>query len=384
MTAPMKRPGLRNDDRAARPLALRSGALGLAFALVIAACGSPQPPPPPPAGHLPPPPPVITSTATASASGVPSATASAGPTAPPEPSPISGELPLDLDAKLVTHAVCNDRDCLVPGLYPSGAAADGGAPAAIWSHDLPDKASSLTFPRHSGVDLYGVVLAGKVRVKPLEMSSKGDDLGRWGVFRAPGAGVAVAAVDGPARLVLAVVGDGGPIAETVALLKDRKSFKKVAWSNRPAPIETANLATAQDLAWAKGTSHARIGFEKGRASLGVLFASKDAAVPQHQHDTSWEILAPLTADGTAKKATSSGSMELMEIPITDGMVVAMPKATQHAWVPGGKKALLAIQMYVPPGPEQRFKKLSADAAAPPAKADAAAPPPKAEAGPLAR
>ena len=375
MTAPMKRPGPRKDDRAARPLALRSGALGLAFALAVAACGSPQPPPPPPAGHLPPPPPVVTSTATASASGVPSATASAGPTAPPEPSPISGELPLDLDAKLVTHAVCNDRDCLVPGLYPSGAAADGGAPAAIWSHDLPDKASSLTFPRHSGVDLYGVVLSGKVRVKPLEMSSKGDDLGRWGVFRAPGAGVAVAAVDGPARLVLAVVGDGGPIAETVALLKDRKSFKKVAWSNRPAPIETANLATAQDLSWAKGTSHARIGFEKGRASLGILFASKDAAVPQHQHDTSWEILAPLTADGTAKKATSSGSMELMEIPITDGMVVAMPKATQHAWVPGGKKALLAIQMYVPPGPEQRFKKLSADAAAPPAKA---------EAGPLAR
>lgn len=349
----------------------RFAPLALALSLAPAACGSAQPPPPPPARLVPPPPPV-TAHAAADPSGVPSAAPTA---APAEPTPISGDLPMDLDAKLVTHAVCKDRDCLVAGLYPSGAAADGGAPAAIWSHDLPDKASSLTFPRHSGVDLYGAVLSGKVRVKPLEMSSKGNDLGRWGAFRAPGAGVAVAAVDGPARLVLAVVGDGAPIAQTAAMLKDPKGYKKVAWSTRPAEIETVNLATAQDLAWAKGTSHARIGFEKGRASFGILFASKDAAVPQHQHDTSWEILAPLTADGTARRAGSTGSADLTEIPITDGMVVAMPKATQHAWVPGGKKALLAIQLYVPPGPEQRFKKLAADSAAPPANAGSPAPPP---------
>lgn len=342
----------------------------LALALVVGSgCGSSQPPVPMETALVPRP--TATSSATAAPTATPSAMGStadsattAAPSTPPAPQPISGELPANLDEKLVTHAVCNDKDCLVAGLYPSGAAADGGAPAAIWSHDLPEKGSNLTFPRHSGVDLYGVVLSGKVKVSPLEMASKSDELSRWGAFRAPGAGVSVTAVDGAARLVLAIAGDGEPIAQTVALLKDRKSFKKVAWSNRPAPLEFIGLSASPDLAWANGTSHARIGFEKGRASFGILYASKDAPVPQHQHDTSWEILAPLTADGTARRASSAGGGDMMEIPITDGMVVAMPKATQHAWVPGGKKPLFAIQMYVPPGPEQRFKKLAADSAAP--------------------
>jgi hypothetical protein len=288
----------------------------------------------------------------------------AAPVTPPPPEPISGVLPADLDAKLVTHAVCNDKQCLVPGLYPAGAAADGGAPAAIWSHDLPDKGTTLTFPRHSGVDLYGVVLAGKVRVKPLEGAAKSSDLARWGAFRAPGAGVSVAALDGAARVLFAVAGEGAPIAETIALLKDRKTFKQVAWQTRPAPIETVDLNAASDLAWGKGAMHARIGFEgRARASFGLLFASKDAPVAAHAHDTSWEILAPLLADGTAKRGSSAGSTDMTEIAVTDGTVVAMPKGALHEWLPGGKKPLLAVQMYVPPGPEQRFKKLAADAAA---------------------
>lgn len=298
--------------------------------------------------------------ASASASAEASA-ASAAPVAP-APEPISGELPADLDAKLVTHAVCKDRECLVAGLYPAGAAADGGAPAAIWSHDLPDKGSTLTFPRHSGVDLYGVVLAGKVRVKPLEPGAKTSDLAQWGAFRAPGAGVAVVSPDGAARLILAVAGEGAPIAETAAQLKDRKAQKQVAWQTRPSAVETTDLRAATDLAWAKGAMHARIGFEgRSRASFGILFASKDAAVAPHTHDTSWEILAPLTADGTLKRASSAGAAELSEIAVSDGTVIAMPKATLHQWLPGGKKPLFALQMYVPPGPEQRFKKLAAEA-----------------------
>jgi hypothetical protein len=294
-----------------------------------------------------------------------SATAEAAPSSAPAasaPEPISGDLPADLDAKLVIHAVCKDRECLVPGLYPAGAAADGGAPAAIWSHDLPDKGTTITFPRHSGVDLYGVVLAGKVRIKPLEPGARAVDLARWGALRAPGAGVSVVAPEGAARMVLAVAGDGAPIAETAAQLKDRKTLKLVAWQTRPSAVETSDLSAATDLAWARGAMHARIGFEGGgRASFGILFASKDAAVAPHTHDASWEILAPLTADGTLKRASSAGASELTEVAVTDGTVIAMPKATLHQWLPGGKKPLFAVQMYVPPGPEQRFKKLAADA-----------------------
>lgn len=282
--------------------------------------------------------------------------------AAPAPEPISGALPADIDAKLVTHATCNDRDCLVAGLYPAGAAADGGAPAAIWSHDLPDKGTSLTFPRHSGVDLYGLVLSGKVRLKSLEPGTKSNDLAPWGAFRAPGAGVVVVASDGPARVVLAVAGESAPIAETAALLKERKTLKQVAWRSRPQAIEVLDLNATADLAWGKGAVHARLGFEGGRASFGLLFASKDAPVAPHVHDASWEILAPLWADGTARRASAPGSADMSEIPVTDGTVVAIPKGTLHAWVPAGKKPLLAVQMYLPPGPEQRFKKLAADAA----------------------
>ncbi len=277
------------------------------------------------------------------------------------PEPISGELPADLDAKLVTHAVCKDRECLVPGLYPSGAAADGGAPVAIWSHDLPERGTSVTFPRHAGVDLFGVVLSGKVRLKPLEPAAKTSDVGKWGAFRAPGAGVTVLAEGGAARVVLAIAGDGAPIAETAAKLKDRKTAKQLNWRSRPSPVAIVDLAASPDLAWGKGAMHARLGFEGGRASLGLLLASKDAPVPPHAHDAEWEILAALTADGTAKRASAPGATDMSEIPVTDGTVVAMPKGVVHAWVPGGKKPLFAVQMYLPPGPEQRFRKLAADA-----------------------
>ncbi|MBK8251912.1 MAG: hypothetical protein IPK82_04505 [Polyangiaceae bacterium] len=284
------------------------------------------------------------------------------------PEPISGALPKDIDAKLVTHAVCKDRECLVAGLFPSGAAADGGAPVAIWSHDLPEKNTSLTFPRHSGVDLFGLVLSGKVKVRPLEAAAKSNELGQWGIVRAPGAGISIEAVDGAARLVIAIVGDSAPIAETAALLKDRKNLKKVAWSSRPSSIEVKDLNSVNDLTWGGGAMHARLGFEVGRASFGILYTSKDAPVAAHVHEASWEILAPLWGDGTARKAAAAGATELMETAITDGMVVAIPKGTLHAWVPAKKKPLLAVQLYLPPGPEQRFKKNAADAAAAPAPA----------------
>ena len=131
-------------------------------------------------------------------------------------------------------------------------------------------------------------------------------------------------------------------------------------------FESVNLAEAKDLAWGGGALHARIGFEGSgqRASLGVLMVSKDAPVAQHRHDTSWEILVALRAEGTLKRADSAESTELAPVDVSDGMVVAIPKNTLHGWQPSGTKALVALQLYLPPGPEQRFKKLAEPATAP--------------------
>lgn len=274
----------------------------------------------------------------------------------PVASPVSGALPRDLSAPLSPHASCDKPSCDVGGLFPKGAA-DGAAPAAVWTQDIGKIDGVVTMPRHAGVDLYGVVLRGAVRLEATP-GKRGDALGVWKAFRVPGAGVAVVAVEAQSRVLLAVVTGGEPVADAAARLA--RDGASVSWKQRPAAVEVADLAAAADLAWAGGAMHARTAFagDGQRASLGVLIASADATVAQHQHDGSWEVLAALRASGMAKRAAGPGATDLAAIPVEDGAVVAMPKATQHAWMPGGKKPLVAVQLYVPPGPEQRFKQLA--------------------------
>lgn len=278
---------------------------------------------------------------------------------PAGPSPMAADLPQDVEGKLSAHEVCAQKECAIAGLYPPLVSIDGKAPAALWSHDLGAENTSLVFPKHRGVDLYGVVLKGKAAIMGAERGAARKDAVPWTAFRAPGAGVSVVAAAPNTRIVFALVGDGEPIAETVVKLRG-KDGKKLAWNERPSPVALSDLKASSDLAWGGGAMHARIGFEgEGqRASLGLLMASKDAPVPEHRHDTSWEFLAVLSVDGTLKRADSAASTETKAIPLTDGQVVMIPKAHLHAFQPGNTKNLVAIQLYLPPGPEQRFKKLA--------------------------
>ena len=101
--------------------------------------------------------------------------------------------------------------------------------------------------------------------------------------------------------------------------------------------------------------HARLGIESGRASLGILLAGRDASVPRHRHETSWEVLMALRAGGDVQMAAVPHEKELSPKRVVAGTIVAVPPATYHAWTPGGVEPLWAVQIYVPPGPEQRFK-----------------------------
>jgi len=272
---------------------------------------------------------------------------------------MSGEIPGDIDARLSAAAACKDKECTVAGMVPPGAATEAKAPVAVWSHEITTSGGTLRFPKQAEIDLYGVVVKGAVGVQGAEGGAE-VAVKRWAAFHAPGGGVSVVAKEAPARVVLVAVASGGaPIASASAKLRD-KDTSKIAWTARPGPIETVDLSASKDLAWAGGAMHARLGFEgdKQRASVGLLFASKDASVAQHQHDGSWEVLAVLRGGGTLRHAKAAGATDMSSLSVTDGTVALVPQGTQHAWQPGGAKPLVAVQIYAPPGPEQRFKTLA--------------------------
>jgi mannose-6-phosphate isomerase-like protein (cupin superfamily) len=122
------------------------------------------------------------------------------------------------------------------------------------------------------------------------------------------------------------------------------------------PLSTAVKATvAPDLSFMHGAMHARLDLDDRNVApsfyLGRL--SGTAAVPEHAHAGTWELLCAVEAAGTF---TLSGAPQHLG-PRT---CVTIPPDTKHSWQPDAGSTLSAVQMYWPPGPEQRFKKLAAD------------------------
>jgi mannose-6-phosphate isomerase-like protein (cupin superfamily) len=130
------------------------------------------------------------------------------------------------------------------------------------------------------------------------------------------------------------------------------------------PTRVVGFNTVEDLSWAAGAFHARIAFgapEVSRASLEVLLGSEDAPVAEHTHPGSWELLAALTAAGTLvlpSSTTVDGGAPGEERAVSDGDVVQVPPAVRHRWAPVGSRPLVAVQVYAPAGPEQRFRALA--------------------------
>jgi quercetin dioxygenase-like cupin family protein len=143
---------------------------------------------------------------------------------------------------------------------------------------------------------------------------------------------------------------GEPLLEALAVPQ--------AWQHRPAPLRVFDFRKRADIAWAGGTFHARLGVEQGRASFGLLWAAAESVVPPHRHPTSWEVIALLSADGEFSQASDERSEKLAATAVTSGAQIAVPPGHKHAFASAGKQPLFAVQMYIPPGPEQRFKKLA--------------------------
>jgi mannose-6-phosphate isomerase-like protein (cupin superfamily) len=123
----------------------------------------------------------------------------------------------------------------------------------------------------------------------------------------------------------------------------------------PPPIErvVVRASAAPKLDFAKGAMsvHLDVGAKVSpELYLGRLEGT--AAVPEHDHPTSWEILAAVEASGTFV-------LDGIEKRLGPKQIVVVPPGTKHAWRPDAGSKLVAIQMYSPPGPEQRFVALAA-------------------------
>ncbi len=283
---------------------------------------------------------------------------------------ISGELPATPPTSLERAASCADKVCTLKDWLPDASfaksvAKGAAAPGALWLESIKS-GSTLMLPRNQHIDVSAVVLAGK-------LLATGDDgtpphaLGTWGAVRAPGAGISLRAQGADAKIVIAIATDQASLDETLAATKAKPW--EARWRKRPRPIETADFDKLADLSWGGGAFHARIawggeGDKAQHSSLELLLTSADAPIGEHAHDASWEILGVLGGAGTMK-------VDGTDYPVKDGAVFQLPKGAKHAFVPAGDKPLLAVQLYTPSGPEQRFVKLAGASGAKPA--DAAAP-----------
>jgi mannose-6-phosphate isomerase-like protein (cupin superfamily) len=283
-----------------------------------------------------------------------SARATGSDASPAAPGPIDGGLPSPEGFALSAKASCPAQICRREGatLEALLGAAENRSPVGIWEEDL-GAGAAVTFGRRADMDVLGLALAGNVALVADESKGGGAELAPWHAFVAPGSGITLRAKGGPARLILMIVATGETPAARAA------GIKASAWTARPAPIASTDLAAASDLTWGKGAYHARIGFAaetSAHASLGILKMSADGAVAPHVHEKEWELMAILRGEGDFIQGVGDGEQT---VHASDGTLFSVAPGTRHQWKPAGSRPFLGIQVYTPPGPEQRFKKLAA-------------------------
>src|SRR5262249_9524979 len=140
------------------------------------------------------------------------------------------------------------------------------------------------------------------------------------------------------------------------------------------PAATKSIIHGKDTPeakWAGGTMSAHLDFV-GKAPGPELYLGRltgTAGVPEHDHPTSSDTLIAMGASGTYTRDGQEHRLGARQLAV-------IPRGAKHAWKPDPGSKLVALQMYDPPGPEQRFVALAAADAA--KAADAGAPKAKKE------
>lgn len=128
-----------------------------------------------------------------------------------------------------------------------------------------------------------------------------------------------------------------------------------ACSKKKPPLAktVVRVASTPEITWAKGAMHARLQVGEKEKSLFYLGRLEGTSpVAEHVHKGTWEILAAIDAAGTFV-------LDGKESRLAPRQVVVVPPDTKHEWRPDPGSKLVAVQIYSPPGPEQRFVALAA-------------------------
>jgi mannose-6-phosphate isomerase-like protein (cupin superfamily) len=170
------------------------------------------------------------------------------------------------------------------------------------------------------------------------------------IYLTKGAVRAPAAPKGAALHVLVIACPGGTEDATrktgvlpaqPAKLNDKKAPAAIV-----AGLEGAYKAKLEGLGTvAILVDRARI--KKAVMSTELLELDAGAAIPTHMHDDSDELLYLRAGSGTMV-------IDGVELAITGTSVVQIPRGVPHSFT--AIEAVSAVQVYTPPGPEQRFKK----------------------------
>ncbi len=234
------------------------------------------------------------------------------------------------------------------------------APVAVWQEQLRPNVK-LDFPRTKGVGMLGVVLGGIVTVSPSEGAALAA-LDPWSAFSAPGAGLTLAADPSGGSVLLVAYPLEGSL--DLALAAVRKSEKAVFWDKRPGSFAVQDLERAERLSWAHDAAHAWVGFEQDRspkAYLGLLHLDAKLPVAEHQHANSWEVIVPVQGAGAlalAGERVEANASASRRVDVRPGDVIMIPPGVAHSYEPAVQESLLVVQLFVPPGPQQRYRDLA--------------------------
>lgn len=219
------------------------------------------------------------------------------------------------------------------GANASGSGEDAGAPIAI-AKEPPAKVTFVDVPSAIDADACTHVLLAIARGT---VKAAGETLNAGDVL-------AIAHPD-----ALKLEGAAGGLAVLAV-----EKMEDCAVLSKPAAIKKLIRAKeAPELKFASGAMAARL--DVGAKVSPTLYLGRlegTAGVPEHTHPGSWEFLAAIDAKGTFVLDGTEGKLGPKQ-------VVTVPPGAKHAWKPDPGSRLVAVQLYSPPGPEQRFVGLAA-------------------------